>query len=376
MKPIRHIAVNTRFLLKGGLEGMGRFTHEILSRWVKDHPDVRFSFFFDRAFDPKFIYGPNVKGYVLNPSARHPLLFYVWFEWRVASMLRQLKPDIFFSPDGFLSLRSETKQVPVFHDLSFMHYPEDVKRMEAWFYHRYFPRYAEKAARIIVVSEFTKSDVQKQFGVSPDKMDVVYNACSAQFHPLNENEKIAVRTKYTDRKKYFYFVGAIQPRKNLVNLVSAFERFKNETQSDWKLIIVGRKAWNFEEIIHSYRDAVHKADIVFTGYLADEELNAVAASAEALCYVPYFEGFGIPLVEAMQAGTAVITSNLSSMPEVAGDAALFCDPMKPESITEALINIYQSPELKAMLIHKGSIRKMAFSWSQSAALAWESLEKA
>lgn len=369
-KPIRHVAVNTRLLLKGNLEGIGRFSVEILRRWVEQHPDVRFSFFFDRPYDERYRFGPNVEPHVLFPQARHPFLFIWWFEWSVARKLRQLKPDVFFSPDGYLSLRSGVPQVPVFHDLSFEHFPEDVKKLEAWHYRRYFPRFARKAAQIITVSEYSRQDILKLYKVPEEKVTVAHNGCSGNFFPVGEKEKAATRAAFSNGKPYFHCVSAIQPRKNLDNLIRGFDHFKQATGAPHKLIIVGRKAWNFEKIIHSYRDSAWQEDINFTGYVSDEELNRIYGASEGLCYVPYFEGFGLPLLEAMHCEVPILTSRVSSLPEVAGEAALYVDPYKPEEIGGAMAQLAASQALREKLIHSGNTQKTLFSYDRSAALIW------
>jgi glycosyltransferase involved in cell wall biosynthesis len=371
-KPL-HIAVNTRLLLPTNMEGIGRFTDEILKRIVQAHPEAQFSFFFDRDYDPRFIYGPNVTAYKLFPPARHPFLFMLFFEWAVARKLRELKPDVFFSPDGYLSLRSDVPQVPVIHDLAFEHFPEDVKWLEAWHYRHFFPRYARKAKRIITVSEATKADIVAQYAIDPAKIEIVSNATSAMFQPSTEAQKTATRAQYSEGKLYFHCVGAIQPRKNLDRLIAAFDAFKEQTGSAMKLVVVGRKAWNFEKVIHSYSQAKYKDDILFTGYVSDAELVRIHGASSGLCYVPYFEGFGIPLVEAMACEAPILTSNVSAMPGVVGDAALLVDPRNVQSIVDGLVTLAGDPQLASELVDKGRVRKQLYTWEGAAARVWNVL---
>jgi glycosyltransferase involved in cell wall biosynthesis len=368
-----HIAVNTRLLLPNNLEGIGRFADEILKRMVAAHPEAHFSFFFDRDYDPRFVYGPNVTAYKLFPPARHPFLFIWFFEWAVARKLRQLKPDVFFSPEGYLSLRSNVPQVPVFHDLAFEHFPEDVKKLEAWHYRRYFPRFAQKAKRILTVSEASKADILAHYKVDAAKIEIVSNATSDIFQPSTEAQKIETRAQFSEGQAYFHCVGAIQPRKNLDRLIAAFDLYKQQTGSPMKLVVVGRKAWNFEKVIHSYSQAQSRADILFTGFVSDADLVRIHGASAGLCYVPYFEGFGIPLVEAMACEAPILTSNVSAMPGVVGDAALLVDPLDIASIAQGLARLASDPQLASELVDKGRVRKRLYTWEASAARVWNVL---
>jgi glycosyltransferase involved in cell wall biosynthesis len=153
------IAVNTRLLLKDKLEGIGWVAYETLRRMVASHPEVEFYFLFDREPDPMFLFADNVKPVVLFPQARHPFLFIWFFEFSVTKALKKIKPDLFFSPDGYLSLRSDVPQVTQFHDLNFEHFPKDMPKIHLWHYKTFFPRFARKAKRIVTVSEFSKQDI-------------------------------------------------------------------------------------------------------------------------------------------------------------------------------------------------------------------------
>ena len=175
------IAVNTRLLLKDRLEGIGWVAYETLRRMVKDHPEVEFYFIFDRQPDPMFLFGDNVKPIVLFPQARHPFLFIWFFEFSVKKALKQIQPDLFFSPDGYLSLRSDVSQVAQFHDLNFEHFPKDMPKIHLWHYKTFFPKFARKAKRIVTVSEFSKQDIVDCYGIDPKKIDVAYNGVNEKF---------------------------------------------------------------------------------------------------------------------------------------------------------------------------------------------------
>ncbi len=368
------IVVNTRLLLSNRLEGIGWFSCETLKRITRSQPEHHFVFLFDRPFNEEFIFSDNITPLVLSPQARHPLLYWIWFEHSVKGVLKDLQPDLFLSPDGFLCLSSKVKQLPVIHDLSFEHYPEHNPFLTRNYYKRYFPKFARKATRIATVSEFSKQDIVKNYGVDASKIDVVYNGSNELYQPVDEQQKLATRKKYTGGAEYFLYVGALQPRKNIRMLLMAFDAFKKTKSSDIKLLIVGQKKWWPKETEKAYNEMRYKADVVFTRTLPPEELKNVFSSALALTYVPVFEGFGIPIVEAMYSDTPVITSNVSSMPEVAGDAALLTDPFSLDSIKGAMLLLANDTRLRASLIEKGREQRKKFSWDRSAERLWNSIE--
>lgn len=370
------IAVNTRLLIKGKLEGIGWFTYENLKRITRQHPEHEFYFLFDRKYSDEFIFSDNIKPLIVHPQARHPVLYYIWFEHSIPRVLEKIGADLFFSPDGYLSLKSKIPSVNVFHDLNFEHYPKDLPLIERKFYRHYFPEYAHKAVRIATVSEYSKKDIVNLYGVDRDKIDVVYNGANESFKPVDEEVKKSTKRQYSHGAPYFLFVGSLHPRKNLARLFPAFDQFKESDDQGVKLLIVGEKKWWTDSIEKAYEQMTHKDDVVFTGRLSVDQLHDVIASALALTYVSYFEGFGIPILEAFYCHTPVITSNVTSMPEVAGDAALLVDPMSINSITDAMKQMAGDEQLRKMLIEKGEERSKMFTWQKSSERLWASIEKA
>jgi glycosyltransferase involved in cell wall biosynthesis len=368
------IAVNTRFLLSNKMEGFGWYTFEIVKRLVEKHPEHDFIFFFDRPFDQKFIFGKNVTPVVLNPPARHPILFVLWFEVAVYRALKKYKADVFFSPDGYLSLRSKVPQVGVIHDLNFEHYPLDIPKFPRKYLQTYFPKFAKKASKIITVSHYSKKDITDTYQIDPSKIAVAWNSASDAFQPLEENEKVAIRNKYTSGKSYFLFVGALHPRKNVTRLLQAYSNYRQSQNASFELVIVGTELWKNASLNLVISEEI-KRTVHFTGHLQLEELAKVMGAASVFTFVPYFEGFGIPLVEAMRCGTPIVCGNLTSLPEVAGDAALYCNPFDVQDITQKLIEIAENTELRLNLSQKGIERCKTFSWDASSDVVWNELIK-
>ena len=376
-----HVAVNTRFLLPGDqLEGIGRFSYETLRRLVAQQPGVTFHFLFDRAFDPRYVFGPNVVPHVLLPPARHPLLFVAWFEGAVALWLARHRPAAFLSLDGFTTLSTRVPRVTVLHDLAFEHFPQDVGLVQRKYYHYFVPRFARASARLVAVSEATKADIVKTYGEDPAKISVAYNAPAELFQPQPAAAQHEIRARFSGGRPYFLFVGALQPRKNLGALLRAFDAFKTEggsSAADAQLLIVGRKAWRAGPIFEAYQQMAHPADVQFTGRVSDADLAGLYAAAHATVYVPYFEGFGIPIVEAQASGCPVLTSSCSSMPEVAGDhGALLVDPLQPAAIAAGLARLWYEPDLRQQLVAAGTANLSRFSWARSAEVLWQAVAEA
>lgn len=369
------IVVNTRLLLPNKLDGIGWFSYQTLKRITKQNPDVHFVFLFDRPFSDEFIFSDNITPMIIAPQARHPILYYSWFHWSVKKLLNQLQPDLFLSPDGFLALGAQCKQLPVIHDINFFHNPNDLKFLTSKYYNHFFPKYAKTASRIATVSEYSKQDICTNYGIDAQKIDVVYNGINEGFKPITEEEKQLIKQSFSQGKNYFLFVGSQSPRKNLNRLVQAFDLFKQQTQSDFKLLLVGAVYTKDSDVHKVIQHSQFKEDIVFVGRQPQENLEQIMASAFALTFVPYFEGFGIPMIEAMKCNVPVIYSNTTSMPEIANGAGLKINPYSEHNIAQAMIELHNNEDLRKQLITKGIDRKDYFSWDKSANLLWESVIK-
>ncbi|MGK0391039.1 MAG: glycosyltransferase involved in cell wall biosynthesis [Maribacter sp.] len=369
------IAVNTRFLLKDRLEGMGWFTHETLKRIVLQHPEHEFIFLFDRAYDESFIYAKNVRPIIIQPPARHPFLWYLWFEWAVPKILKKEKPDLFLSPDGYASLSTNIPITLVIHDLAFEHYPKHINQLARKYYQYYTPKFAHKAQRIATVSQYSKQDISQQYNIPSDKIDVVYNGCNESYQPISKETQQATKIQYANNCDYFLYIGAMHPRKNVSNLFKAFENFKKQTNSPVKLVMIGRKAWGTDKMEQVYNQMTFQKDVIFTGRVSEQVLKKILGSALALTYVPYFEGFGIPIIEAQYMKTPVITSDLTSMPEVAGKGAILIDPFNVETITKAMIKMAKDKSYRQELITAGTKNCQKYTWQKSADALWNTMLK-
>jgi glycosyltransferase involved in cell wall biosynthesis len=358
------IGVNTRLLLPGTLEGIGRFTHEVLRRMVIEHPEDEFYFFFDRACDEKYLYAENVIPVVSGPQSRHPVLWYLWFEKSISKALIQHKIDVFFTPELYCCLSLDTPTLMIVHDLAYAHYPRHIPFSHRTYLEYFVPRFIKRADMIGCVSKATMDDVQSRFQAGTDKMFVSYNGPTPGFSPLTDEEKRRVREEVSDGCPYFVYIGSMHPRKNIGRLILAYDQLrKNNPSLNHKLILIGRLAWKAIRIKEAYDNSPFKEDIISLGQRKDAA--RIVGAAEAMVYVSLLEGFGIPILEAMQCEIPVVTSNVSSMPEVAGDAGVQVNPKDVDSIVKGMEEVLDSDQ-RNRLIEEGRERLSQFSWDETA----------
>ncbi|MBK7869742.1 MAG: glycosyltransferase family 4 protein [Saprospiraceae bacterium] len=245
----------------------------------------------------------------------------------------------------------------VTHDIAYYHIPNLIPAKFRSYYLYFLPRHLRRADQIVTVSEYSRKDIAKHFNISLEKIAVACNSVRPEFKPLDESEKNKIRQQYAEGETYFLYVGSVHPRKNVPRLIQAFDAFKKATRTPVKLLIGGRFAWQTREVQDAYKAAKFKNDIIILGFVPDQVLPKLTGAALALTYVSLFEGFGVPLLEAMHCDVPVITSNVSSMPEVVGDAALLVNPLDIFEICKAMQFIYEDTALRQELIAKGRVQR-------------------
>ncbi len=367
------VALNARHLRSDRLEGIGMVTEEVMRRIVASHPDDQFHYFFDRRSDPRFHHGPNVKAHDVFPPTRLPVLIRYWLNHPVRSKIHKDGADVFFSPDGFIPLGLAVPKVSMVHDAAFLRHPELLPTHIRKFYDTWMPRYLAYTDHIITVSQFSKQELIAGYGIHPDKISVVYNGVSGVYRPATEEQKQETRRFYTEGEPYFLYLGALHPRKNILTLVKAYEAWRKAGTGSHKLVIAGRPSWHTDELETAIRQSPYQKDIRLTGYIPEDQAIRYMAAAEALIYPSVYEGFGLPVLEAMSCGVPVICSNASALPEVAGDAALVFDLMDMQQLTQHMETIVSDMSLRNQLIQKGLERRKLFSWDRAAKEIYEIL---
>lgn len=369
------IACNTRHIMKGKMTGIGHFTFEVLDAMSIAHPDDTFVYIYDRPFNPDFTNRDNIKPIWIPPPARSPLLFKLWYDWAIPKALQKIKADIFFSPDHFCSLNTSVPTYLVVHDLGFMHYPEMIPKNQVGYYHKFFPKFIQKAKKIGTVSNFTKQDLLNTFPLDSSKVDVIGNGLNTDIKYTNDKELInQTKTKFGIKSNFFIHIGTLQPRKNICTLLRSFDQFRSNTRDRVQLILIGDKGWQNSEIHQVFNTMEHKNDVILAGYIENSEISALLSSAIALVNVSLFEGFGLPIIEAQACHCPVICSNTSALVEVSGDAALLVSPLEVQEIAHAMHLMQNDPILRDQMSIKGLENIKNYSWNLTAERIYRSFE--
>jgi len=275
--------------------------------------------------------------------------------------------------------RTPCALVATIHDLSFEHLPETFKRRSRAQLRLTVRRTAKKAAQILTLSDFSRRDIIETYGVDPERVFVTPPAAPSHFAPVtNETELRRIRTTYGIQGDYILALGSIQPRKNLVRLINAYLSLRRDEPDAPlpQLVLAGKRGWLEAETVRAAKVAEAHQNILLIGYVPDADLPALYSGALCFAYPSYFEGFGLPVLEAMKCGTPVIAGNCTSLPEVAGDAAILTDPFDESAMAKALACLLKNPDYRAELRVKGLERAAAFSWRNTARLTLQAYERA
>jgi glycosyltransferase involved in cell wall biosynthesis len=256
--------------------------------------------------------------------------------------------------------------VVMIHDLSFEHLPETFKR-RSWMQMRLTVRRTARAASHVVTdSEYSRQDILRTYRLPPERVTTTPLAASSNFRPTNDER---VLEKYGVSGDYILAVGSIQPRKNIARLIRAYTLMRSQHDGRVpKLVVAGKNAWLFKETIRAAAISSASDNILFTGYVPESELPALYTGALCFAYPSFFEGFGIPLLEAMRCGTPTIASDRTCFPEVVGDASLMIDPFDEQSIADALWRMISDAALREQLRSRGFVQSSLFDWQQTARL--------
>jgi glycosyltransferase involved in cell wall biosynthesis len=291
----------------------------------------------------------------------------VWEQTALPGELARRRVDILHSMNMVSPVGTPCRSVVTYHDLTVLLFPELHSNLRRKFYALGIPPSLRRADAVICDSESTKRDLLRSFRIDPGLVHVVHIGVEDGVAEGSAGAESDVRTEHGLQGEYILYVGVLEPRKNLLRLVEAFARARRSSEDvPPKLVIAGQKGWQYDEIFALAKGMKIEGEIVFTGAVPDDDLEALYAGARAFAYPSLYEGFGLPVLEAMARGVPVVTSNVSSLPEVAGDAAVLADPYDPADIARGLVEICSDSGLRSRLAKRGLDRARAFTWDKTA----------
>ncbi len=346
--------------------GLGRYA-ESLARAMANLAEDEIALFFNREAGVE-----PLAGLEAMPSRTVALGYKPWRMLVLAAQGAGMGFDRFF-PDARLFHATEHLLLPfrrlptvlTVHDLIFRHLPQHHKRLNRWYLNLAMPLYVRRATHLIAVSEATRRDLMAAYGVPAGKITVIYEAADPRFGPRDALEQQTVRANYGLPAAYFLYLGTIEPRKNLLRLLRAWEPLYLAGEAP-PLVIVGKRGWLSAPFFEAVERSAAREGIILTGYVLDDDLPALIAAATAFVFPSLYEGFGLPPLEAMACGTPVLCSNRSSLPEVVGEAALLFDPADEEAIRAAMRRILTDGALRESLRRRGLEQARRFSWRRTA----------
>ncbi len=349
------------------IAGLGRYTQELMTALLAVDADNEYVAFYNRPAEARV--DPPLDG------IRHLTTNLATKPWRMSALAGHLlrisqdrlfpDVDLFHATDHLLPRLSRVRSVFTLHDLVFRFYPEAHKPLNRWFLTLMMPRFLRAADAVIAVSESTKSDAMRLYGLDDAKIKVIYEGVNPQFCPAPPETVSLVRRKYALPERFILSVGTIEPRKNLTSLLEAYRALRNQG-IEHKLVIVGKKGWLYEGFFRRLTQLGLENEVIFPGYVPDEDLPGFYGGAELFAFPSLYEGFGLPVLEAMACGAPVVTSDTSSLPEVADEAAILIDPTGVEGLAHAMGTVLGSAELRDELRAKGRKQAAKFSWEKAA----------
>jgi glycosyltransferase involved in cell wall biosynthesis len=362
------IAVNTRLNKDTQPEGYEEFLFSILNHLSKGFPQHQFMYIFDAPYK-NIVLPENVMAVVTGPKASSRLRLQYWFNYRIPAVLRKHKADVFVSLEGICSLRTKVPQCLLLSDLSFLNYPDLLKKSQARFYKKFIPAFLAKAKSIATVSAFSKSLISNRYKINEEEIAVINPAIDDIFTPLDWEEEEIIKEKYTEGKAYFLCNG----NSNLINLLKAFSFFKKRQKSNMLLLITGKTDDNFRKEFKTYK---LRNEVKLMEGLDKAELAEITASAYAMVYPVLFDDIALPALQALQCNVPVIMSDAGALPAVFGEAALFFNPQSHEDIAQKMMQVFKDESKAKELVKAGNELLQQYQPGKTAGLLMQCILKA
>jgi glycosyltransferase involved in cell wall biosynthesis len=368
-----HVGVNAHLLSLAKSyrsAGINWYIYNLLRHLPEADPEIEYTVFLN---ERRYRGAPGIRLCVSRLPADRPPVRILWEQVLQPRALHRAKVDLLHHPAFVGPLASACPFVITVHDLSYLFFPQGFRALNQRYLQIFTRLSVRRARRVIAVSESTKRDLVQQYGLSPGKVDVVYNGVDTAYRPLPANKVAAFRSGEGLPQRFILFVGTLEPRKNVVRLVEAYASLPKGRPP---LMLVGGKGWLYDEIYARVEALGLAGEVRFVGYVPAEVLPWWYNAADLFVYPSLYEGFGLPPLEAMACGTAVISSTASSLPEVVGQAGLTIDPTDSEALATAMEQVLADREMQEDMETAGLVQAQKFSWEQTARQTVESYRHA
>lgn len=359
-------------LFSNSRSGVGQYVKRLTEAMQQLRPENEytvfgFHFITKRGLPADDISSVFLRKYIrMMPGRAYNLLYKKAFKLPIDVLLRSRPDVVLYGNFAYWPLWTGASSIVVIHDLGFIDMPEYVEAKNRKFLQKFVPYSVRKATHVVTISEHAKKRIIQNYGVDPEKISIVQPSIDHEiYHPRSIDEITIARKKYSLPSKYFLFVGTLEPRKNLVGLLDAYAQLSEDIQKKYPLILVGGRGWADEEIQERLK-RYKNLPIIRPGYVHDEYLPAVISGARALLWPSFYEGFGMPPLEAMACGTPVLTSATTSLPEVVDKSAVIVNPFDVQDIQKGIKLLALDDALCKRLSREGIKRAKQFSWNKSA----------
>lgn len=362
-----NIGVDARSLLVVKKEGMHVYATNVLRQWAKNALDHKFVLYVDGPVSSELRsrFPSNFRFVILTPRHFWPQTRLTWH----FLLTRGNEFDAFYFPTQSMSLYCPKPALAVIHDLAFLKFPDYFTAWNRFVLANLTTNFTVKhAQKMICISQQTKKDVMEHYHVPEDKLEVIYHGYDQeQFFPRSPDEIAMAKKRFGITGRYLIYLGTLQKRKNIVRLIEAYAQLRMGKHIDHQLVIAGKRGWLYEDIFETVQKLHLASQVVFTDYMPIATAAALYSGSEAYILPSLYEGFGMPVIEAMACGAPVIVSNAPPLPEIAGSAAeIIADPYSPESIADAIWNVISNPKRQQDLRSAGLLQKNNYSWIKCA----------
>jgi glycosyltransferase involved in cell wall biosynthesis len=346
--------------------GAGRYILEMAQALSRLDAEMELVIIAQTAGAQRLNLGGSTRTKLLVQPDRSPIQRLLWEQVSLPGLLINEGVDLLHSPHYTLPVRLKAPSVVTIHDLSFFRYPHLHLSSKRLLFQNFISISSRRGAAIITVSESTRQELLQITRISPRKVHTIHEGVTPDFHPIRDAQLIqTVRKRYHLPETFMLFVGLIEPRKNLVDLLSAIH-IASKQDNDFYFVIVGRTGWQVNQVFKTVEQLGLKSRVIFTGYIPQEDLPVLYNMSRFFIYPSQYEGFGLPILEAMACGTPVITTQVSSMPEITGEAAMLIPLGDVETLALSIKRLWHDADLRQMMSKQGLQRAAGFSWNRAA----------